>query len=221
MTSITPASTVRRLLARPADEGGHEGRCSTDLCTWFVSVEDHDEVHAAFNLHRCADHLRTQITVITFGWGHPEGAPEADQLVDLREYRDPHIKPDFRYLTGRDQIVRDTVLATPGVRGLIAKAVAKARKDKIPGKPYVIATGCMGGRHRGYVAGEEIATALGAVLIHRDVDKPVLARKTDTAPEPEAGESANETPVRRTTTRHCSPPVSCDCDYVCEQAGAV
>lgn len=181
MNSLT-LSADRRLLARPADEGGYQGRCSTELCTWFVVVEDHDEVHAAFNLHRCADYPRPEYTVITFGFGHPEGAPEADDVVDLREYRDPHIRPEFRYLTGRDQIVRDTVLATPGVRELIAKTVAKARAEKVDGKPYVIASGCVGGRHRGYVAGEEIARELGAVLVHRDVDKPVLSRKTDTAP---------------------------------------
>lgn len=120
------------------------------------------------------------ITVISFGFGHPEGVPDADLVVDLRKYRDPHIKPNFRELTGRDQIVRDTVLATPGVRELIAKTVARVRADKVPGKPYVIAAGCVGGRHRGHVAAEEIATALHAELIHRDVDKPVLSRPVPT-----------------------------------------
>lgn len=133
-------------------------------------------VNWAFVRKMLAELTTIKVTVISFGFGHPEGAPEADDVVDLREYRDPHIKPDFRELTGRDQIVRDTVLATPGIRERIDEAIAKARENAHPGKPYVIATGCVGGRHRGYVVAQEIAAALGAELVHRDARKGVLPR---------------------------------------------
>lgn len=121
------------------------------------------------------------ITVVTFGYGHPAGAPDADLTLDLRPFRDPHIDPAFRYLTAYDQQVIDKVASTPGVREAIADFAAMINRLAVIKYDVTAATGCVGGRHRGPAGGILVAAALRASghqvhIVHRDIDKPVINR---------------------------------------------
>ncbi|MEV7238551.1 hypothetical protein AB0N06_32825 [Streptomyces sp. NPDC051020] len=64
---------------------------------------------------------------------------------------DPHVHADLRQLTAHDQVVRDTVMDTPGVRQVLAGPTAA---------PLTVVTQCAGGRHRAATT----AMALRAVV---------------------------------------------------------
>ncbi len=144
-----------------------------------------------------------QITIISFGYLHGE-PPQAHLTLDLRRhFRDPHVSPELRYLTAEDAPVRAAVMATPGIRDLLAAAVAAvgAYASAPAGDlPVVVATGCAGGRHRAAttaialhaVFSGDLATArslgledlamkfadcgLTVDLVHRDLAKAVVER---------------------------------------------
>ncbi|MFI0901805.1 ATPase [Streptomyces sp. NPDC020983] len=117
------------------------------------------------------------LTIISFGYLHGE-PPAADITQDMRPYRDPHVNPEMRQLTGRDQDVILTVLNTPGVMDVIADLVAKAGE---PSGPRTIAVGCAGGRHRSVVVADIVTRSLQhmgrqVTVTHRDIDLPVVNR---------------------------------------------
>jgi hypothetical protein len=127
----------------------------------------------------------------------------ADIALDLRRhFRDPHIRADLRQLTARDKVVRDTVRDTPGVLQVLA-ATALQIQGYLAGPtaaPITVVTQCAGGRHRAayaamalraVVAGDVEEAAeyglaeaakeftdrrLAVDLVHRDLDKDVVAR---------------------------------------------
>ncbi|MEU0032057.1 P-loop ATPase [Streptomyces sp. NPDC006335] len=151
------------------------------------------------------------VTIVSIGRLHDEDKGEwADVLqhatiaLDLRRhFRDPHaLSADLRQLTAHDQVVRDTVMATPGVREVIT-ATALQVQGYLAGPtaaPLTVVTQCAGGRHRAattamalraVVAGDvEQAAAYGLAdaakkfvgrdlvvdLVHRDLDKDVVDR---------------------------------------------
>ncbi|MFE3206305.1 hypothetical protein [Embleya sp. NPDC059237] len=120
------------------------------------------------------------IRVVSFGYGHGP-APDAHITVDLRpRFRNPHHDPSMRERTGLDADVYAHVLATPGIEILIA-GIARAALDMHTaiGGPVVVATGCVGGRHRAVGAARRLADHITAAGIavdvhHRDVHRPVL-----------------------------------------------
>ncbi len=123
------------------------------------------------------------VEIVSFGYGH--GAPPAAHLTfDLRHhFRDPHVSPELRYMTARDEEVRQAVLGTPGIPALVeAISAAVVAFLQGPGGHVVdVAVGCAGGRHRAAVVAEAIRIALAgqgvtAVAAHRDLDKPVINR---------------------------------------------
>ncbi len=127
-----------------------------------------------------------QLRVISFGFGHGP-APAADLVLDLREwFRDPHVSPKLRELTGRDPEVIANVLSTPGVGSFIDRLFnAVAALVHLGLGTVVLAAGCTGGRHRSTVISDQLffrALSAGwtAEVHHRDIDKPVLTshRKT-------------------------------------------
>ncbi|MFE9793542.1 ATPase [Streptomyces goshikiensis] len=131
------------------------------------------------------DRTGPALTITSFGYGHQPGgiAPAAHLTLDLRQhFRDPHVDPAMREMTGRDQEVITAVLSTPGIPALIAATVQAARaflSGPSASGPLHIAAGCVGGRHRSYV----VAAALGTLLadldpavVHLDVDRPVIRR---------------------------------------------
>lgn len=127
-----------------------------------------------------------QAVVVSFGYGH-DAPPRADVTIDARRHlRNPHHNPAMRQLTGLDAAVRDHVLSTPGARRLIEHVAAMARDLLVDvananWQLVTVAVGCVGGRHRSVALAEEITAALradgiGAVVEHRDVDKPVIQK---------------------------------------------
>ncbi|MCQ8194644.1 RapZ C-terminal domain-containing protein [Streptomyces rugosispiralis] len=150
------------------------------------------------------------VTVVSIGRLHDDvEGPYADVLqhADIalrltRHFRDPHVRADLRELTAHDQVVRDTVMNTPGVRQVLA-ATALQVQGYLAGPtaaPITVVTQCAGGRHRAattamalraVVAGDvEQAAMYGLAdsakefadqdvtvdLVHRDLDKDVVDR---------------------------------------------
>lgn len=123
------------------------------------------------------------VEIVSFGYLHA-AAPEADVVLDLRRaFRDPHVDPRMRQLTGRDRIVQRAVLGTAGVRRLL-KATARqvaAYADGPSADRLVIGSGCAGGRHRSVVVADQLARRLRrrgytVTVHHRDIGKPVVHR---------------------------------------------
>ncbi|MBF6511080.1 ATPase [Nocardia farcinica] len=128
----------------------------------------------------------TRVMVVSFGYGHAP-APRADLVLDVRRrFRNPHHDPAMRQLTGLDDRVRQHVLDTPGVTGLIDTSTTLVRGllTATADAPSVrVAVGCVGGRHRSVAIAEEIATTLeaagiGVLVRHRDIDRDVLPSGT-------------------------------------------
>ncbi|MFD8621400.1 hypothetical protein [Streptomyces sp. NPDC059513] len=59
------------------------------------------------------------MAITLFGYLHgPQ--PDARACYDLRhQFRDPHLRPELRYLTALDAPVREAVMATDGVLALV------------------------------------------------------------------------------------------------------
>ncbi len=119
-----------------------------------------------------------QTTVLSFGYKH--GLPlDVDLVFDCRFLPNPHWVDELRPLTGRDQAVRDYVLAQPDTAeflqrldGLLTLMLPAFAKE---GKSYLtIAVGCTGGRHRSVTVADEIARLLRGhgfdpAVKHRDI----------------------------------------------------
>ncbi|GAA1592667.1 RapZ C-terminal domain-containing protein [Streptomyces globosus] len=124
------------------------------------------------------------VVITSFGYGHQPGehAPDAHLTLDLRaHFRDPHVSPALRELTGRAQEVTDAVLGTPGIPALIAATVQAARAYLAgpSASPLHIAAGCVGGRHRSVVVACALGTALADLnptVVHLHLDCPVIRR---------------------------------------------
>jgi RNase adaptor protein for sRNA GlmZ degradation len=121
-----------------------------------------------------------QLRIVSFGFGHGP-APTADIVLDLRErFRDPHVSPQMRKLTGHDPKVIANVLSTRSVDDYIDRIFnAIATLVDLGLGTVVLAAGCTGGRHRSVVFAEQVflrAFAIGwtAEVLHRDIDKEVL-----------------------------------------------
>lgn len=124
-----------------------------------------------------------KVEIVSFGFLHDD-APQADIVLDLRRaFRDPHVDPRMRQLTGRDRLVRKAVLGTAGIRQLLKATVRQVAAyasgpsvDRI-----VIGSGCAGGRHRSVVLAEQLARRLRrrshtVTVTHRDIHRPVVQR---------------------------------------------
>jgi UPF0042 nucleotide-binding protein len=157
-----------------------ELRADADLVIDTSDLNVHElrgKVTAAFSGGQ-ATGLR--ITVSSFGFKY--GLPlDADMVLDVRFLPNPHWVPELRPQTGRDEPVRDYVLAQKDtarymerLRELLEVALPGFVKE---GKQYLtVAIGCTGGRHRSVVLALELADWLrsngfGVHVDHRDVDR--------------------------------------------------
>jgi UPF0042 nucleotide-binding protein len=121
------------------------------------------------------------VVIVSFGYLHAD-APDADVVLDLRRaFRDPHVDPRMRELTGRDRLVQRTVLGTRGVRRLLRATVRQvAAYSQGPSVDrIVIGSGCAGGRHRSVVVADKLARRLRrrghhVTVTHRDLHQPVV-----------------------------------------------
>ncbi|MFI9332923.1 ATPase [Kitasatospora sp. NPDC052868] len=124
-----------------------------------------------------------KVQIVSFGFLNGP-VPEAHVVLDLRHhFKDPHVSPELRNMTARDQAVRDTVLGTPGILQVVAAAVTMAQSYAMGPQAETIvlrvAVGCAGGRHRAATVAEVLAQQLllaqfDVQLTHRDLDKPVV-----------------------------------------------
>lgn len=130
------------------------------------------------------------VELISFGYLHDAPPSGAVVVVDVRtHFYDPHRDPRTRNLTARDGLIRDKVLATPGVAALIdgLVTIAAAYAGTAAGAPVLIAVGCAGGRHRSpTIVGEAVArlqaAGIDARATHRDIELEVVDRPHTGAP---------------------------------------
>ena len=143
-----------------------------------------------FNIHQLAMHIvdlfgdgaaRHTVTVMSFGfkYGLP---PDVDLVADMRFLPNPFWVDDLKALTGRDEAVREYVLAQPGALEFI-DAYATALRPVLEGyqrenkRHSVVAVGCTGGKHRSVVTAIELAARLESVpgvavrVKHRDLGR--------------------------------------------------
>jgi UPF0042 nucleotide-binding protein len=119
-----------------------------------------------------------QVNVVSFGYKH--GLPlDVDVVLDCRFLPNPHWVEALRPFTGRDDPVREYVLAQPGT-GEFLDELERLFDLLLPGyeqegKAYLsIGIGCTGGRHRSVVIAEQLADRLCSggyrtAVHHRDV----------------------------------------------------
>lgn len=134
--------------------------------------------------------MSAQLRVVSFGYGHNEDLADYDIVpditVDVRDwFRDPHIDPALREMTGLDQAVIDKVRSTPGVLDFVDSlywAVLSLLRTGI--RDVTVAIGCVGGRHRSVVIAQLLADRAAepgrkATVTHLHVDRPVIRREAD------------------------------------------
>lgn len=122
-----------------------------------------------------------RVTLLSFGFKH--GLPaDADLVADARFLPNPYWIPDLRALSGRDERVRDFVLAQQGASDFVTGYLALlgtvfegyGRENK---RHATIAVGCTGGRHRSVAVAGELAKRIARIpgvavtVQHRDLDR--------------------------------------------------
>jgi UPF0042 nucleotide-binding protein len=119
-------------------------------------------------------------TVMSFGFKY--GLPvDADLVADARFLPNPYWVPELRPLDGRDDAVREYVLAQVGAaefldtyEQLLDIIGAGYQRE---GKRYVtVAIGCTGGKHRSVAIAEDLAARMrthgvDATVLHRDLGR--------------------------------------------------
>jgi RNase adapter protein RapZ len=119
-------------------------------------------------------------TVVSFGFKY--GLPvDADLVVDVRFLPNPYWIPELRELTGRDDEVRDYVLAQQEAVEFLDRyteilAIIGAGYRRESKRYLTLAVGCTGGKHRSVVMAQQLAdrlTASGvqASVAHRDLGR--------------------------------------------------
>lgn len=120
--------------------------------------------------------------IISFGYLHGP-PPPAHIVLDVRDlFRDPHVDPAMRQMTGLDQAVIANVHGQHGADRFVRDLGAVVSGLSIVHDTVTVAIGCAGGRHCGVVLANELVGWLdqygyrAATVEHRDVDKPVVER---------------------------------------------
>ncbi|WP_017593662.1 RNase adapter RapZ [Nocardiopsis potens] len=127
-----------------------------------------------------SEEVRTRANVVSFGFKH--GLPvDADLVLDCRFLPNPHWVPELRPMTGRDEPVRDYVLAQNGAKEMLDAYTEVLRLliagYQREGKHYMtLAVGCTGGRHRSVAMAERFGEKLREEgvevhVAHRDVGR--------------------------------------------------
>ncbi|MGQ9511045.1 MAG: RNase adapter RapZ [Thermaceae bacterium] len=118
------------------------------------------------------------LRLISFGfkWGPPQ---EADLVLDVRSFPNPHYDPLLKPKTGLDPEVRAYVFreeTEPYYRALLSTLGLAAEGARREGRmAYTAAIGCTGGKHRSVAVAERLAEELShrfqVEVTHRDVGK--------------------------------------------------
>ena len=91
-------------------------------------------------------------TIFSFGFRY--GAPEADEVFDLRCLKNPYWEPELRELCSQDAHVRDFILHNEQSRTVLNYALsmlllqADLYAERGWGNDMTVGVGCKGGRHR-------------------------------------------------------------------------
>lgn len=132
--------------------------------------------------------MSADLRVVSFGYGHLDDAmdiPPADITVDVRDwFRDPHIDPKLRNLTGLDPAVIQKVMDTRGVQTFVS-GLCRVADDllTLQVRPVTVAVGCVGGRHRSVAIVDLLADRArergwSVEVEHLHVHLPVVTRDT-------------------------------------------
>ncbi|WP_285760911.1 RNase adapter RapZ [Nocardiopsis ansamitocini] len=127
-----------------------------------------------------AKEARLRANVVSFGFKY--GLPvDADLVIDCRFLPNPHWVPELRPMTGKDDPVRDYVLAQRGAKELLDSYTDVLRLlisgYLREGKHYMtLAVGCTGGKHRSVAMAEQFSArlrdeGLDVNAIHRDLGR--------------------------------------------------
>ncbi|AFV75274.1 putative P-loop-containing kinase [Thermus oshimai JL-2] len=118
------------------------------------------------------------LRLLSFGfkWGVPQ---EADLVLDVRPFPNPHYDPHLRPKTGLDPEVKAYVFQEafePYYRALLTTLGLAAEGARREGRrAYTAAVGCTGGKHRSVALAERLAEELSGrfavEVVHRDVEK--------------------------------------------------
>jgi UPF0042 nucleotide-binding protein len=117
---------------------------------------------------------------VSFGFKY--GLPvDADLVVDCRFLPNPHWEPELRPYTGKEQVIRDYVLAQPDALPFLDRYADLLRLLTHgyvhEGKRFLtLAVGCTGGKHRSVVIAEELGARMSASgadvrVVHRDLGR--------------------------------------------------
>jgi RNase adaptor protein for sRNA GlmZ degradation len=125
------------------------------------------------------------ITILSYGTGHGALEIQPDVTFALaHRFRDPHVSSEMREMTGLDKLVVDNVMTQLGAHAFLLAAfnLTTALYHAVDHADIIVAFSCVGGRHRSVA----FAVALHALLlrwfpdqiqlVHRDVEKAVIAR---------------------------------------------
>jgi UPF0042 nucleotide-binding protein len=138
-------------------------------------------LESVFTTPGAADSPALRATVLSFGYKY--GVPvDADLVVDVRFLPNPFWIPELRDLTGRDDEVRDYVLAQDGAKTFVDRyaevleiiGAGYKREDK---RYLTLAVGCTGGKHRSVVIARELAKRLEGQGIRVNVQDRDLGRE--------------------------------------------
>ena len=113
------------------------------------------------------------INIVSFGFKN--GVPQdADIVLDVRCFRNPHHIEGLRELTGLDDLVREYVFSDPMVNPFVSRVV-DLLEFLIPlyvdeGRAQLeVAIGCTGGHHRSVAIVERIAGTISDKIMHCSV----------------------------------------------------
>lgn len=156
-------------------------RESADVVIDTTSMNVHQLATRIFELFSEEGAARHMLTIMSFGFKY--GIPtDADMVVDMRFLPNPFWNEQLRPFTGRDEQVREYVLAQPGAVEFV-DAYAAALRPVLQGyqrenkRHAVVAVGCTGGKHRSVVVAHELARRLEAEpgvavrVTHRDLGR--------------------------------------------------
>ena len=119
-------------------------------------------------------------TIFSFGFRY--GAPEADEVFDLRCLKNPYWEPELRELCSQDAPVRDFILHNEQSRTVLNYALsmlllqADLYAERGWGNDMTVGVGCKGGRHPSVVGAEFLAAGLRehghtVTVFHRDLSR--------------------------------------------------
>lgn len=123
------------------------------------------------------------ITVVSYGSGHNDPPKGVDLVFPVaHRFRDPHMDPELKLLTGLDSRVMHSVMKQPGAEVFLRRSIYAISSMYSPlGPPLTVAYECIGGRHRSVVfaqhAGKHLAGLSYEVeIVHRHIMREVIRR---------------------------------------------